>query len=55
MAYLTEQKDLLVSELGKNIFNGCLQLPTWLGEDEFELQDLTEIQGKLLNLFLCEG
>jgi hypothetical protein len=55
MAYLTAQKDLLVSELGENIFDGCLQLPTRLGEDEFELQDFTEIKSKLLNLLLCEG
>jgi hypothetical protein len=37
MAYLTAQEDLPVSELGQNIFDGCFQLPTWLGEDEFEL------------------
>jgi hypothetical protein len=55
MSYLTAQKDLLVSELGENIFDGCLQLTTWRGEDEFDLQDFTEIQSKLLNLFLCEG
>jgi hypothetical protein len=52
VAYLNAQEDLLVSELSENVSDGRLQLPTWLGEDEFKLQDFTQIQSKLLDLFL---
>jgi hypothetical protein len=52
VAYLNAQEDVPVSELSKNISNGCLQLPTRLGEDEFKLQDFTQIQSKPFNLLL---